>query len=102
MHKKLLTLSVAALVAGSMTQIASADDALAAAAGKAASAATEAAGAAGADRFSKLDTDGNGVISAEEVQADENLSANLGTIDKNGDGQIDQAEFSALETMKAE
>ena len=49
------------------------------------------------DRFTKLDADGNGVISSEEAAADPNLSKDWNTADVNQDGQLERAEFSALE-----
>ncbi len=47
--------------------------------------------------FSKLDTDGNGMISSEEAAADPALMQDWTSADANGDGQLERAEFSALE-----
>ena len=49
------------------------------------------------DRFTKLDADGNGMISSEEAAADPNLGKDWKTADVNQDGQLERAEFSALE-----
>ena len=49
------------------------------------------------DRFTKLDADGNGMISSEEAAADPNLTQDWVTADVNQDGQLERAEFSALE-----
>ena len=47
--------------------------------------------------FTQLDTDGNGMISSEEAAADPALLKDWTTADVNGDGQLERAEFSALE-----
>lgn len=47
--------------------------------------------------FTELDTDGNGMISSEEASVDPKLSEDWATADKNQDGQLERAEFSALE-----
>ena len=48
-------------------------------------------------KFSQLDTDGNGMISSEEASADPTLVQQWNTADVNKDGQLERAEFSALE-----
>lgn len=53
--------------------------------------------AAESDQFTQLDTDGNGMISSEEAAADPTLVEEWTTIDLNNDGQLERAEFSALE-----
>lgn len=77
MTKKYISLSVATLLAGALLQPVS-------------------AGEAKGD-FKALDADGDGMISAEEAQANEALTATWETIDVNQDGQIDAAEFSAMD-----
>lgn len=47
--------------------------------------------------FTQLDTDGNGMISSEEAAADPALLKDWAAADVNGDGQLERAEFSALE-----
>lgn len=47
--------------------------------------------------FEQLDTDANGYISAEEAKARPGLADSLQASDQNGDGQLNSAEFSALE-----
>jgi hypothetical protein len=83
-NKKYVSLSVATLLAGTLLQPVSAEE--------------------GKGDFKSLDADGNGAISAEEAQTNEALSASWETIDVNKDGQIDEAEFSAMdiETPKSE
>lgn len=49
------------------------------------------------DRFTQLDTDANGMISSEEAAADPMLSQDWDAADVNKDGQLERAEFSALE-----
>ncbi len=49
------------------------------------------------DQFTELDADGNGMISSEEAAADPMLILEWATIDVNNDGQLERAEFSALE-----
>ena len=49
------------------------------------------------EKFTQLDTDGNGTISSEEAAADPKLVEDWATADVNGDGQLERAEFSALE-----
>lgn len=82
MNNKYILLSAAALVAGSLLAPVSAEETT--------------------NGFAALDIDNNGAISAEEAQASESLSAAWPTLDANLDGQIDAAEFSALETPKSE
>ena len=48
-------------------------------------------------KFTQLDADGNGVISSEEAAVDPKLIDNWTKADVNGDGQLERAEFSALE-----
>jgi hypothetical protein len=52
--------------------------------------------------FTKLDTDGNGVLSKEEAAADPVLMESWATADANQDGQLEMAEFSAFEMKAAE
>jgi hypothetical protein len=47
--------------------------------------------------FTQLDADGDGMISSEEAAADPALLEDWATADVNGDGQLERAEFSALE-----
>jgi Ca2+-binding EF-hand superfamily protein len=47
--------------------------------------------------FEQFDADGNGYISTEEATARQNLSDNFQASDKNGDGKLNSAEFSAFE-----
>jgi hypothetical protein len=49
------------------------------------------------DQFNQLDADGNGMISAEEAKVDPMLSKDWAAADLNRDGQLERAEFSALE-----
>jgi hypothetical protein len=49
------------------------------------------------DQFTQLDTDGNGMISSEEAAADPTLVESWTAVDVNQDGQLERAEFSALE-----
>ena len=49
------------------------------------------------DNFTMLDTDGNGLISPEEAAVDAKLSQGWDAADMNKDGQLERAEFSALE-----
>jgi len=49
------------------------------------------------EKFTQLDADGNGAISSEEAAADPTLVEVWTTADVNGDGQLERAEFSALE-----
>jgi hypothetical protein len=53
----------------------------------------------GAD-FGTLDVNQDGSLSAEEAAVDANLSSNWSDIDKDENGMIDQAEFSAFEEMQ--
>jgi len=54
---------------------------------------------AGAD-FGTLDANQDGSLSAEEAAADVELSQSWSEIDKDENGVIDQAEFSAFEGMQ--
>jgi len=45
--------------------------------------------------WSRLDTDGDGILSDLELQADADLVANLDTYDTDGDGSLSRAEFDA-------
>jgi hypothetical protein len=47
--------------------------------------------------FEQLDKDGNGYISSDEAKARPDLSAGLTASDKDGDGKLNSAEFSAFE-----
>jgi hypothetical protein len=49
------------------------------------------------EQFTQLDANGDGVISSEEAAADPQLIQDWATADVNGDGQLERAEFSALE-----
>ena len=53
--------------------------------------------AAEKDQFTQLDADGNGMISADEAAADPMLRQDWAAADVNKDGQLERAEFSALE-----
>lgn len=48
-------------------------------------------------QFTQLDADGNGMISSEEAAVDAKLLEDWASADTNGDGQLERAEFSALE-----
>ena len=48
--------------------------------------------------FQALDTNGDGVISQQEADANPELASNWQQADKNADGQVDMSEFSAFET----
>ncbi|MET0067277.1 MAG: hypothetical protein ABW076_13100 [Candidatus Thiodiazotropha sp.] len=50
--------------------------------------------------FSKLDTNADGYISAEESTSDAILYKGWSEIDSNADGQVDAAEFSAFEATQ--
>ena len=47
--------------------------------------------------FEQIDVDGDGYISVEEAKVRADLSENLQATDKNGDGKLNSAEFSAFE-----
>ncbi len=47
--------------------------------------------------FSELDTDGDGFLSEEELQANMELSEVHSQLDENADGLVDETEFAALE-----
>jgi len=49
------------------------------------------------DQFSKLDANGDGMVSSEEATADPVLSKDWAAADLNQDGQLERAEFSAFE-----
>jgi len=49
------------------------------------------------DRFTALDTDGDGAISAEEASAHPMLQEGWEKADINQDGKLERAEFSAFE-----
>jgi len=74
---KYISLSAAALVTGALLQPVYAEEAM--------------------SGFKVLDADGNGAISAEEAQTNEAVTASWTSLDVNQDGQIDEAEFSAME-----
>ncbi|MET0089755.1 MAG: hypothetical protein ABW068_06990 [Candidatus Thiodiazotropha sp.] len=50
--------------------------------------------------FSRLDTNADGFISAEESTGDEMVYKGWAEIDTNADGQVDAAEFSAFEASQ--
>ncbi|PUB79210.1 MAG: hypothetical protein DBP03_00235 [gamma proteobacterium symbiont of Ctena orbiculata] len=56
---------------------------------------------AGTD-FATLDVNQDGSISAEEAAADPEVSKNWSSIDKDENGMVDAAEFSAFEGMGGE
>ena len=49
--------------------------------------------------FDRLDSNADGYLSAKEIESDRTLSASEDT-DRNQDGRIDKAEFSAFEAMR--
>lgn len=51
--------------------------------------------------FDELDADADGKLSRDEAKASEPLEQQFSTVDRNNDGQIDQAEFSAFESGDA-
>ncbi len=51
----------------------------------------------GTQGFAQLDTNRDGNISRSEAQLDPRLSGQWSSLDANGDGRVDQSEFSALE-----
>jgi hypothetical protein len=55
------------------------------------------AAVAAEDAFSKLDSNADGAISAQEAIASDSLYKGWETADANQDGQVDAAEFSAFE-----
>jgi len=81
MYRKLSTISIAALFAGVLVQTAHAGESTAS--------------------FNNLDADGNGAISREEASNNAALSAAWNAADANQDGQLDMAEFSAVEITDA-
>lgn len=50
-------------------------------------------------QFEALDQNQDGQLTAEEAARDATLSENWTTVDKDANGAIDQAEFSAFESM---
>ncbi len=56
--------------------------------------------AADESAFSRLDTNADGYISAEESTANETVYKGWSEIDTNADGQVDAAEFSAFEAAQ--
>lgn len=52
--------------------------------------------------FNVLDEDGNGVVSREEAQGHANITVHWERIDRNGDGRMDRAEFSAFEQSQGQ
>ena len=54
------------------------------------------------DAFAQLDKDGDGYITALEAEAGKMLKEGWAAKDANGDGKVDQAEFSALEMKPME
>lgn len=55
-----------------------------------------------AGKFETMDTNADGIISAEEAQTDVVLVEIWSTVDANQDGQLDAAEFSAFEVTTTE
>lgn len=51
--------------------------------------------------YEDLDTNKDGVISAEEAQANPDLAAKFKDLDKNQDSQLDAAEFAQFEMAPA-
>ena len=51
-----------------------------------------------AEAFARYDADGNGTLSVAEL-ARHPMGAHAQMADANGDGQLDKAEFAALEAM---
>lgn len=54
----------------------------------------------GAMGFEDMDQDGNGRISMQEAQQHKRLGADFKNADKDGDGSLDQTEFSAFEVSE--
>ncbi len=52
--------------------------------------------------FQKLDTNNDGVISAEEAKKDPSLRDKFASVDHNKDRKIEKGEFSAFELKPAE
>ena len=50
--------------------------------------------------YKSWDTDGDGVINAEEAQGSAELTESWKEVDTNNDGVVDESEFSAFETMQ--
>lgn len=48
---------------------------------------------AGTEEFASLDANGDGMISQEEAQADQDLLAEFNVIDSNADGAVSQEEY---------
>jgi Ca2+-binding EF-hand superfamily protein len=57
---------------------------------------------AGSDKisFQELDTNGDGVISRDEAKKAPAVKAKFDQVDANRDGQLDMAEFAALEAVE--
>ncbi|HHJ40256.1 MAG: hypothetical protein AXA67_06855 [Methylothermaceae bacteria B42] len=51
--------------------------------------------------LSDLDADKDGVISAEEAQANPDLAKSFESVDENKDGKIDAAEFAQFEAIQS-
>jgi len=81
MYRKLSTISIAALFAGTLVPTVYAGESTAS--------------------FQSLDADGNGAISKEEAAHNAALSSAWGAADANQDGQLDMTEFSAMEITDA-
>ena len=90
-NKKLWTIPAAMLLSGAIYQTATAAEAEATAAAEEGTAAIETV------TFESFDVDANGAISPEEAQGNAALTAVWESVDTNQDGQLDEAEFSAVE-----
>ncbi|HEB94832.1 MAG TPA: hypothetical protein ENI96_00175 [Sedimenticola thiotaurini] len=52
------------------------------------------------EQFTRLDANGDGMISMDEAAVDSELTKAWSAIDANQDGQIERAEFSAFEEQE--
>ncbi len=52
---------------------------------------------ANTEAFKALDTDGDGVLSMQEAQANDNVADEFADGDVNGDGMLDTEEFAKME-----
>jgi hypothetical protein len=62
---------------------------------------TSATGMSGASDFQSMDRDGDGYLSKDEVDSKPALKEDWVKADTDGDGKLDQAEFSKFETNEA-